>query len=249
MFAQNLLGIEEPMLGFDIVLHLGTLTAVFLFFAKDIYLMASQTFIFLFKLLSGKSFRPLTEEYPSAVTAGYVILGTLPVVGIGLTFKDSIEHFFGPLIVVAIAWTLMGILLILSRCFQSGQRPIYMMNHQDAFLIGIAQAIAIFPGISRSGMTIMAGMKLGIAKSDAARFSFLLSIPAILGAAVLQLKDGFETAGVGTQALVVGFVVSAVTGYLAILLLLKLVQKGSFFLFGFYCLAMGIFAFVVRFVF
>ena len=239
VFAQHLLGFDGPLLAFDVVLHVGTLLAVFVYFREDVGNMIRQCFLFLFHLPGSKNAGILLREYPYTVISGWVILATLPTALIGFIFHDAFEVMFGSLSGVGIGWLVFGIVLILSRKIQNGSRTLSQMNLWDALLIGTLQGVAIIPSISRSGATIIAGMLAGIQKNEAARFSFLLSIPAIFGAALLELKGGIGLAQTSGAVVASGLIASAVVGYLSIAFLLRLIQRGNFFLFGFYCLIAG----------
>lgn len=236
---QNLFGIEGKMLAYDIIVHFGTLMAVIAYFAKDFMQMIWQSFFCLYDLIRGKNKNHLFELYPKGFLSGYIIIATIPTVMIGFIFKDVFEYFFQSTLGVSIAWAITGTILLLSKKFQNGKRSLKTFNQKDAFLIGTLQGVAILPGISRSGMTIAAGMYSGFDRKAAARFSFLLSLPAIVGAGVFKFKDGIEVAGVSVQALLVGFVSATLVGYLSILFLMKITEKGQFYFFGFYCLILS----------
>ncbi len=238
---QNLLGMKEPMLGFDLVLHLGTLVAVFIYFRRDFLQMIQQSVLFLMQFPGSKDRGALYEQYPYALEAGMVVLACVPTVLIGIAFKDAFETLFGSVFAVGVAWIVMSFILIASRKFPKGDRTLNLMNHQDAFLIGLAQGVSIIPGISRSGSTILGGMLCGIEKKEAARFSFWLSVPAILGAFIFKLDDGIDFFQTNPLALVSGFLASAVVGYITIAFLLNIMVRGRFHLFGYYCLAIGLF--------
>jgi len=243
---QHLLGIKEPMLVFDIAVHWGTLLAVILYFWRDILHLIRDFFNFITRLPSAPDREKLFQEYPYALVGVYVIVATIPTALIGFFFQEVFENLFHSVFAVAVAWFALGILLIISERFQDGDRNLTMLNQKDAFLIGTAQGIAILPGISRSGTTILMGMLCGIKKEDAARFSFLMSLPAILGVGILKFKDGIEFAQSSMAPLLIGFFVSAIVGCFAIAVLLKLIQKGKFYMFGYYCVVMsvGTFAYI-----
>ena len=164
----------------------------------------------------------------------YVIIGTIPAAVIGLIFKDQIESIFSNVLLVIIMLFITGTFMILSRFLKQSDGDV---SYLRSFLIGCAQAMAILPGISRSGSTIVTGMALGVNRSEAARFSFILSIPAILGAAVLKIKDLLESHILPAEwfYLILGAAVSFASGYLAILWLLDIVRKGKLEWFGYYC--------------
>ena len=239
---QNLLGLHDPMLAFDVTVHGGTLLAIFLYYRRDISGMIGDTFFYLAGFFSARDRGPLLERTPSARLAGFVILASIPTGIIGLALKDFFESLFASVSAVGVAWVIMSVPLMLSQKFQRGTKRLDQMSRADALCVGLAQGVAIVPGISRSGSTILGGMWRGVEPKEAARFSFWVAIPAILGAGILEMKEAIHLFRANAPVLVAGFASSAVVGYLSIALLLRLIQRGKFFLFGFYCLAIGIFA-------
>lgn len=238
---QNLLGFTEPMIAFDIVVHLGTLMAVLIYYFKDICKMISETLLMIVSIPKIRNWQVYFLEHPYALIACFVVVTTFVTGVIGITFEGVFKSFFESLAMVGVAWMIMGGILMLSWKFQNGARDLKQMNLKDALVVGLVQGLAITPGISRSGMTILGGMLCGLDKKEAARFSFFAAIAAILGAGVLEAKDGFEFARANSGVLIAGFFSAAITGYAAIVLLLKLVAKGKFFVFGIYCMFLGIF--------
>jgi len=233
---QKIFGIEEPALLFDIMLHVGTLAAVFAVLWKDIWAILK------------KLYQPLTA---------YLIIATIPTVIIALALKDTIEELFETGQFLGVCFLITAALLaaaeLLSRWAVAaggsidggGLKKPGEMNWLDALVIGIMQAIAIVPGVSRSGATLSGALSRRLNRDFAARFSFLLSIPAILGAAVLQLKDavkGGETAagdGIGIAAMIAGTVSAAVVGFFAVRLMLKIVREKSLWGFAVYTAILG----------
>ena len=237
---QNILGMKEPMIAFDIAVHWGTLAAVLIYFARDFFRMIGHTFLFLIHLPVKRNLDALFNQYPYALIFILVVLATIPTIVIAMVFQDAFEFFFGSLLAVGIAWIVMSIALIASRKFQEGYRSMNLMNHRDAFLIGIAQGISIMPGISRSGVTILLGMFLGLEKKEAARFSFWIAVPTIIGAGIFKRHEGIEFYNNHGMILVAGFMAAAITGFFAIAFLLRIIQHGKFYIFGYYCLAIGL---------
>lgn len=239
---QNLFGMKEPMLAFDIALHGGTLLAIFAFFYEDILDILKDFVISLKRISSGKPV--LASGIPPAHRGLWVcILITLIPTGImAVCFKHLFETAFSNLLFVSIAWLVMGVLLILSGRFQKGQKDLSVIHYGDAFWIGLVQGIALLPGVSRSGSTILAGMFLGIKKEDAAKFSFLIAIPAVAGAILMDLRNGIQYFSANSGSVLTGFLAAAITGYLVIRWLMGLIRQGRFFLFGYYCIAVSLFA-------
>lgn len=226
VMVQSLLKVSEGMvISFDIVIHLGTLLAVLAYFRDD-----------LLKLIRGV----IAGEKQSLRLTLYLIIGTIPAVLFGIMAKNYLEKLFGS--ASATAWQLIinGVILLVAD-YLTGERKIDQLKAGDAWWIGIGQAIAIVPGISRSGATIATGLWCKLSRQAAARFSFLLSIPVIFGAGLLDLPDllkgGYQQ--IGMVGFWTGFVSSAVTGYLVIKLFLNYLQHGTLKFFGYYCLVLG----------
>jgi undecaprenyl-diphosphatase len=227
VIGQYLLHIDLPGNALEVVLHLGTLGSVLLVFWRD-----------LVQLLGSLRERS-TQRYLLIL-----VIGTVPAVIIGFTLKETIESAFDQVPIVGGALLLTGIVLILTRWIPVKNQPVTFWK---GLLVGIAQAIAIIPGISRSGTTISTALFLGIRPEEAARFSFLLAIPAIAGAGLLTFMDlvQSEAAVLPFSVLLMGFTSSLVVGWLALRWLLGLLQRGKFHWFGSYCLALGLLALAV----
>jgi undecaprenyl-diphosphatase len=225
--AQHFLpGFDEPSVLFDIVLHLGTLGAVLIYLRREVAMLISG----LMPGSSGVVGRRLIL---------LLVLGTLPAVVAALSFGDFVENSFESLSVVGIALIVTGCFLLASSRFTTGRRGLGEVATKDAVLVGLAQSVALVPGISRSGSTIVAGLMRGIEHGAAARFSFLLSIPAILGAAVFKFSDVALVSGDALWGYVAGFSTAFAIGYVAIGIVIKLLASQRFYLFGYYCLGMG----------
>ena len=232
-----LLGWPAPSLLFDTLLHWGTLVAVLIVFWREFLAMASAWVQSIVR-------RSLAD--PDARTAWFIVVGTVPAVAAGLFLDDLLESFFLNPLAVGCFLLVTALLLWLSEQLvlrSGGGRALAQMQWLDAAAIGVAQALALLPGVSRSGSTIAAGLARGIRRDQAARFSFLLGTPAILGAGVLQLvKVSGEDASALTQhaaPILVGFVVAAVTGVVAIRVLLSYLRNHTLYVFSGYCLVVG----------
>ena len=235
VLTQKIFGITAPTLFFDTMLHIGTLLAVFAVLWRDIWGILKRII------------QPLT---------GYLILATIPAVVVALVFGDMIEHAFesGKFLGVCFLITtalLVGAELLSKRAGSGagqggGLKKDGEMNWLDALIIGIMQAVAIAPGISRSGATISGALSRGLNRDFAARFSFLMSIPAILGALVLQVKDlvkgeAAETAteSIGAASIIAGTLSAAVVGFFAVKLMLKIIREKSLYGFAVYTAVLG----------
>ena len=243
VFIQNILGVESS-LAFDTFLHLGTLIAVLWFFRYDIYKMLKSWWLSIGDILQ-RRFKEGFREDPYKRLAWYVILATIPVGIVGVLFEDSIDALFaGALYVPAFFLFVTGTILYLSQRMTSGEINYDTITKKEALFMGLGQACAILPGLSRSGTTIAAGLTIGLDKEFAAKFSFILSIPAIMGAFVLQLKDIGTAMDANFLPVFLGFVASIVAGYLAIKWMLDLIQNKSLVIFSYYCWAVAIIVFV-----
>ncbi|WP_405264785.1 undecaprenyl-diphosphate phosphatase [Methanobrevibacter sp.] len=243
VFIQKILGVQSS-LAFDTFLHLGTLIAVMWFFRYDIYKMLMSWVASLQDILQGR-FKEGFYEDPYKRLAWYVILATIPVAMVGVLFEDSVDALFsGALYVPAFFLFVTGTILYLSQRMTSGEINYNTITKKEALFMGLGQACAILPGLSRSGTTIAAGLTIGLNKEFAAKFSFILSIPAILGAFVLQLKDIGSAMDANFLPVFLGFIASIIAGYMAIKWMLDLIQNKSLDIFAYYCWLMGLLVFM-----
>lgn len=238
IFAQQFLGVTEPSLAFDVLLHLGTLVAVVGYFFKDIVRMIIAFFKSLTDIVKGR-FKSEIKRDPYKKLAWFTILATIPVGIAGIVFDDLVESLFTGITLPAFFLLITGCLLFASQRMNTGKINIDEINWKEALILGCGQACALLPGLSRSGTTIATGLLLDLDKEFAAKFSFILSIPAILGATVIQLKDVSIT-NVELTAWIAGFAIAAISGYLAIKFLLKLIKERSLDVFAYYCWIIGI---------
>ena len=243
VFIQNLLGVESS-LAFDTFLHLGTLIAVVWFFRYDIYMMLKSWWLSLGDILQGR-FREGFYDDPYKRLAWYVILATIPVGIVGVLFEDSVDALFsGALYIPAFFLFVTGTILYLSQRMPGGNINYNNITKKEALFMGLGQACAILPGLSRSGTTIAAGLTIGLDKEFAAKFSFILSIPAILGAFILQAKDIGSAMDANFLPVILGFIASIIAGYMAIKWMLDLIQNRNLDIFSYYCWLMGLIVFM-----
>ena len=223
---------------FDVLLHLGTLVAVFVAYWKDIREMIIELIDGVRDLARGTTPTPIP---PARRMILLIIVATLPLFAV-LPIKDWIEGLSSNIYFVAGALIVTGFLLFASDRVKKGRKTEKSATLVDVLLVGVAQAIATCPGISRSGTTITAGCFVGFDRKFAVRYSFLMSIPAILGANILSIKDAVDAGIIWADVPVylVGVAVAAVSGYLAIRLLKYISQKGSFGGFAYYCWGIGL---------
>ena len=238
IFAQQALGVSDVGLAFDVLMHVGTLVAVIVYFFNDIVNMIKGFLLSLVDLKDGNFIREIKKD-PYKKLAWLTILATIPVGVVGVLFNDIIESMFQGLTIPAFLLLVTGCLLYVSQRMNTGRIDVRNMTIKEALIMGCGQALAILPGLSRSGTTIAAGLFAGLDKEFAAKFSFILSIPAILGAAVFQLKD-LSGGNIEIGACIAGFVVAVISGYLAISVLLKIVREKSLDIFAYYCWIVGL---------
>lgn len=228
----HLLGWPEPGLAFDTLLHLGTLAAVVFYFRRELWQLAVAVW---------DSLRRRKLDTAEARLAWFLVLATIPGALLGFLFEDQVEQLFGMPRTVAIFLLVTAALLALSELLSRRSRGLETLTWRDALIIGLAQAAAILPGLSRSGATIAAGLLLGYRREESTRFSFLLAIPIVLGGGLYQLLKlalaGFS--GVGGLALV-GMLAAALVGYAAVSGLLALVRRHALWPFVAYCALLGV---------
>ena len=232
VLGQIYFKITESGLAFDIAVHLGTLAAVAVVYYKDIKEMLSSLFLYI-----GGSRNGTADE--NLVMAGCILAGSVPTALIGLILKQFEAVLFTSSVLVGCMLLVTGTLLWISRKFYTQSSAGGGLTLKRALIIGTVQGFAVIPGISRSGSTIAAGMFAGLDRSKAARFSFLLSVPAIAGAQILGIKDALETGVLIDPATLCGTIVAFVVGLAALKLLLNLVHRGRFHLFAPYCWCAG----------
>ena len=239
---------EELDMLFTILLHFGTLISVCVYYWRDVVDMIREFFLGLADLFSrrgGHTGRP--PEARRLVLM--IVVATLPLFAV-LLVKDVVDAAFTNVTFVSAALIATGFLLFFSDRMAKGRKNARTATMLDALLVGCAQAVGTLPGISRAGITISAGMLRGFDRSFAVRFSFLMSLPAVLGANILEVADAVQAGGVDTSRLpmyLVGMVVSGVVGYFAIRLVNLLANKGKFGAFAYYCWAVGIVSLVASF--
>lgn len=240
IFFQHLLGFKESLLAFDIVLHLGTLTAVLIYFAKDLVPMVRDSSYGIFCLLRRRSWTETFEAAPYFRWFLGILTASLPTGLMGILFGDWFEVLFGSLELTGVMLLLNSILLRLTLYFQKGRKGIEEMRVTDFVIIGVFQGIAIIPGISRSGATIASGLFLGMERETAFRFSFLIAIPAILGAGIFELRHWEAFGTLSPLDFGIGFLVSAVAGFLALFILRRMIKRGKLQIFSLYTFLLGV---------
>ncbi len=231
VLIQNFFGLNQPQLIFDIFVHFGTMCAVLLFFSKDIR-----------AILSNISTIKDIHTNPHTRMLWLIIIASLPTFVIAFIFSVKFIHAFNSVYLVSVMLLITGVLLWYSETIISENKKIFQMNFKHALIIGAVQGLAVTPGISRSGSTIATGLFCGIDRELAARFSFLLSVPAISAAflmAVSQLlRTGFNLS-ISIACLIIGTLVSFVSGYYALKILFIFIRKKKLWVFAAYCWIVG----------
>ncbi len=239
---QHLFGMKEPELFFDISVHMGTLVAVIIFFRKEIWSIILSVVNSVRLLLKKQASLADVYKNPDIKLTLLIIIGSVPTAFLGLIFKEIADQLFSSVFIVGCTLIITGSFLWLTRMVKNNVKNIEGFSIKNALVIGVAQGIAIIPGISRSGSTIAAGFFLGLDRETATRYSFLLSIPAILGAEVLGLKD--VSAHAIDATIIFGTLTAGIVGYGALNLLVYMVKKGQLHVFAPYCWVVGIAALV-----
>lgn len=243
VLSQKLLGMKEHSIVLDLAVHLGTLLSVFTVYFSTIKKTFADTIKTMQTRINNTGFYLITM----------VIVGSIPTAIMGFGLKSYFEMMFSNLTSVAICFFITGILLYLTKNRSASSKmtivkhmideKVYEITYLKAFLIGVAQGFAIAPGISRSGTTIAAGILLGVDRSVAAMFSFMLSMPAILGASLLQFKDVESWSSDLVSSLLIGGLVAYVAGLIGLKLVLRFVDKGRLEVFSFYLWALSAYLF------
>lgn len=227
-----LFGWDDPGAAFTAVTQLGTMAAVVIYFARDIWRIANTWLRSLFN--------PALRGELDARMGWYVILGTIPIVILGLVFQNQIEGVARDLRVIATTLIVLGIILLIADQRGQSTKKLENLSFFDAMMFGFAQAVALIPGVSRSGATMTAGLFMGYDRASAARYSFLLSIPAVVASGIFQLGDIGAGDGPGLAATAIATLLAFISGYASIAWLLRYVSTHSFFPFVVYRVILGV---------
>ncbi|MBL7148309.1 MAG: undecaprenyl-diphosphate phosphatase [Nanoarchaeota archaeon] len=216
---QNIFNLKVPVV-YDILLHLGTALVILIKFRKDIL-----------NIILLKEKKLLT----------FIIIGSIATAIIGFTCRDLFKSFFYNLTIIGIAFLITGILLTLTKNKTTNKN----LNYKSSFLIGLAQGFALIPGISRSGSTISVGILKNINKNQLIKYSFILSLPAVLGAVIFEINNINITNNL--TPILVGALISLIVGYISLTLVIKIIKKGNFNKFSYYCFIIGIITLIISF--
>lgn len=244
---QRIFGLTEAELFFDTSVHLGTLVAVVIVFWNDVRAIVSSVLRLVWAVVKKDlSAKPILKA-PEIKMAVMIVIGSLPTAFIGVLFREIAHRLFSSVILVGAMLLVTGSGLWLTRRITgiSGGLTISRFSGLRAFIVGTVQGLAILPGISRSGATICTGLFLGLNRETAAKYSFLLSIPAILGAVVLSLGDISSGTDIRISTALTGSIAACVVGYLALKYLISIVNRGRLHIFAPYCWFVGILALIL----
>lgn len=234
LLIPSLFSLSEPDLNGIAIAHLGTLLAILVYFRQDLWNIFKA-------VLSGLRIgRPLATM--ESRLGWYIAIGTIPAAVAGLLFVDFIDSVLATPTVAAFMLMVTAVILVIGEQLLKGDKALGQMGWTDAIIIGLAQVAALIPGISRSGVTITAGLSRGLDRPSAARYSFLLGVPAIAGAGLLAILDLAQSPGLANQLpqIVATFLAAAIVGYVCIYFLLNWLRRGSLYPFAAYCAAFGL---------
>jgi len=237
LFVPALAGWPDPGAAFSAVIQLGTMAAVLVYFRADLWRMA----LAFLKSFTGD--RPLWKSEDSDGRIGwYIVLGTIPIAIVGIVFKDQIENNVRTLSLVAIVMILFSFVLMAADLKGAQDRDVKELTLKDGIIIGLFQALALIPGVSRSGSTISGGLFLGLNRESATRYSFLLSVPAVVLSGLFELRHIGDSTGasVGIGPTAIATVLAFISGYFAIAFLLRFVRTHNFSVFVVYRVAVGV---------
>ena len=241
---KEVFGLSEAGVAFDVLLHFGTFIAVCIFYFKDIVALIVEFFELVKDIFKGRKI--FNKERPYRVLLIMLVVTTIPTAIAGLLLEDLFETIFTSLIVIGCALLLTSALMYIIGKIKVGEKQAKDITFKDALVVGLCQSCAIVPGLSRSGSTIFGGRLSGFSPQLAVKYSFLCSLPTILGAIVLKIGDLFEDSLGNTQiiAYALAFVASAVVGYLALSMLDHMAKRKNMKPFAIYCLVVGVFCIV-----
>lgn len=234
----------DSVLLFTVLLHVGTLVSVFICYWSDIVGLARELVFTVVDIAKGRG--PRINSNPERKLLFLILVATIPTGIIGILFKDVFESLYTNIIAIGCGLIFTGIILMVANKMGNGKKRELKTNYRNAIFTGIMQGIAIAPGISRSGSTLFGSLFTGLERSFAVRFAFLISIPSILGSLVLELPDVVKagTAGMAIGPIIVGMIVAAVSGFVAIKWMIRVVTNKSLSGFSYYVWAVGIFVII-----
>jgi len=235
---QNLFGLKETNLFFDVAVHCGTLLAILIVLRQEVFSLVKGSLRFLVYILRGQKSKIDDQDRIMARLAALIVIGLIPTALLGFLLQDVVGLLFNSLSAVGTMLLITGTILWMTRMARVGHKDTATMSILDAIIIGLVQGLSVSPGISRSGFTIAFGLFRKLKKSVAVRFSFLLSIPAILGALALEWENPLLQEA-ELLNVILGTLTAALVGYFCLRILIRIVQKGHLYYFSPYCWALG----------
>ncbi len=242
VLGESLLGLDvEALKSFDVAVHIGTLAAIIIYFWKD-FVGLIMGFLSLLRIVKRKK---KYEEYQKLV--GYIVIGTVPAVIVGLLFGDAIDYLFRNPLYVGLFMIMVAEVFIIAEGVLKKYKEEVHVGLKQAIIIGVVQSFALIPGVSRSGSTIAAGIFQGVPREKAARFSFLLAMPAIFGAGLLTLIKDLHGGSFTVEAMpmLVGFIASVASGFVAVYFLMKFLKNHTLKVFSVYLFAIGLISVII----
>jgi undecaprenyl-diphosphatase len=233
VLASEIFGIKYPGITMEVFLHFGTFLSVLVVFRKEIQKILFAFFKNFWKLTNYRKNMKNDEYFALSI---YMLIAMIPAGIVGVFFKDFFESLFQNINAVGIALIITGTVLFLTQWAENKNKK---FNLWKSIVIGLVQAVAIIPGISRSGSTISTGLFLGIDKEKVARFSFILALPLVFGATILETKNIIGVSAIDWRPILLGTIIAFITGYYAIKWILYSLLKGKFYIFSYYCVLLG----------
>jgi len=234
VIAKYFLQLKLPGAAFEAFLHFGTIVAVIILFRKDIKELVISFFDSIYKLSRGENILNIFKNNSSSKLAWFLVISTMPAAIIGYTFSSYFEILFAKPIIAAFMLIITGTLLwVGDKKYSKGNKNISKITYKDAIIIGIAQALAIFPGISRSGLTVIAGLSRNLDREFAARYSFILSVPIILGASIFKIGE-ISSLSINLNILILSGFVAAISSYGAMKIFIGLLKNRKIYFFSYY---------------
>ncbi|MCP4267181.1 MAG: undecaprenyl-diphosphate phosphatase [Candidatus Brocadiaceae bacterium] len=240
VILKSFLDIETKGVVWELALHFGTLLAIVAVFYKDIFMILKSICLSYKKLGAGENFARIIRHDTHARIFLFVIIGTVPTVTIALLFRNIFENLFNKPVIAGFMLLVTGTILWFTKYSFSLNSKKKGLGIIDALIIGTVQGFAITPGISRSGATIAAATFRGVDRETASKFSFLLVIPVIIGGMIMMIKDNITLESEEISFLIIGSLVAALTGYISLRFLIKIVKTGKLHLFSYYCWPFGL---------
>ena len=234
VIAKYFLQLKLPGAAFEAFLHFGTIIAVIVLFRKDLKELVISFFDSIYKLSRGENILDIFKNNSSSKLAWFLVISTIPAAIIGYTFNSYFEMLFSKPIISAFMLSITGVLLwVGNKKYSKGSKNISEITYKDAIIIGIAQALAIFPGISRSGLTVIAGLSRNLDREFAAKYSFILSVPLILGASMFKMRE-LPSLNIDLSIMILSGFVAAISSYGAMKIFIGLLKSRKIYFFSYY---------------